>query len=401
MRCLSKKCLPSARLSGIWKIFLGNGTFKGRMKMTIAILYREELKEYDFGPGHPFRGDRYEIFPPFLRARLPENDHYKILAAPWATDEDLLLICQQEYIEVTRNFYKAANLGLDCPGRFYEFHSGDNSPMGRPGKLEEAARLIIGQAKKACDLIETGQFRKVVSLGGGIHHAKPNRGEGFCLYNDVAFAGKYLIEKYGLQRILILDTDAHAGNGTAEYFYEDRRVLFIDLHQDPRSIYPGTGFSHQIGEEEGRGYTINLPLPVQAGDRCYRRVLEEIVIPVTSEFGPQIILRNGGSDPHPMDTLTSLGLSVNGFRMIGETVREMAQICGGKVIDFIGSGYNREILPYAWLALIAGLGDFQIQIEEPLPIPERSETDIPYEETKGIIKETKKILREYWSCFTE
>jgi acetoin utilization protein AcuC len=369
--------------------------------MTIGILYREELKEYDFGPGHPFRGDRYEIFPCFLRAKLPENDHYRILPAEWATDEDLLLICQKEYIEFTRDFYKSANLGLDTNGRFYNFHSGDNFPIGRPGKLEEAARLIIGQAKKACDFTETGQFQKVVSLGGGIHHAKPNRGEGFCLYNDVAFAGKYLIEKYGLQRILILDTDAHAGNGTAEYFYEDPRVLLIDLHQDPRTIYPGTGFTHQIGEKEGRGYTLNLPMPVQAGDHCYQRVLEEIVLPVTSEFRPQIILRNGGSDPHFADRLTSLGLSVNGFRMIGETARKMAQICGGKVIDFIGSGYNREILPYAWLALIAGLGNFNIQIEEPVSIPKRFEEDSPYDETIGMIEEVKRILKEYWPCLTK
>jgi acetoin utilization protein AcuC len=369
--------------------------------MTIAILYREELKEYDFGPGHPFRGDRYEIFPRFLREKLPENNFYRFLRAAWATDEDLLLICQKEYIEFTKDFYKSANLGLGYKSGFNEFHSGDNAPMGRPGKLEEAARLIVGQAKKACDLIETGRFRKVVSLGGGIHHAKPNRGEGFCLYNDVAFAGKYLMEKYGLQRILILDTDAHAGNGTAEYFYKDPRVLFVDLHQDPRTVYPGTGFTHQVGESEGKGYTLNLPMPVRAGDRCYQLVFEEIVFPVSAEFKPQIILRNGGSDPHFMDTLTSLGLSVNGFRMIGETVREMAQICGGKVIDFIGSGYNREILPYAWLALIAGLGDFKIQIEEPLSIPKRFKEDLPYDETKGMIKEIKKILREYWTCLAK
>ena len=369
--------------------------------MTIAILYREELKEYDFGPGHPFRGDRYEIFPRFLREKLAEINHYKFLRAEWATDEDLLLICRKEYIEFTANFYKLANLGLEYDRRFYEFHTGDNFPMGRPGKLEEAARLIVGQAKEACDLIETGEFQKVVSLGGGIHHAKPNRGEGFCIYNDLAFAGKYLMEKYGLQRILILDTDAHAGNGTAEYFYKDPRVLLIDLHQDPQTIYPGTGFTHQIGESEGKGYTLNLPMPVRAGDPCYQLVFEEIVLPVSSEFKPQIILRNGGSDPHFMDTLTSLGLSVNGFRMIGETVREMAQICGGKVIDFIGSGYNKEILPYAWLALIAGLGNFKIQIEEPVSIPKRFKEDFPYDETKGMIKEIKKILGEYWRCLAK
>jgi acetoin utilization protein AcuC len=366
--------------------------------MTIAILYREELKEYDFGPGHPFRGDRYEIFPRFLREKLKPQGHYEFLSADGAADADLLLVCQREYIEFTGNYYKSTNLGLDHDHRFHQFHTDDNRPVGKPGKLEEAARLIVGQAKKACDLIAAGRFKKVVSMGGGLHHAKPSRGEGFCLYNDVAFAGKYLLEKYGLQRILILDTDAHAGNGTAEYFYDDPRVLFIDLHQDPQTIYPGTGFIHQIGENEGKGYTINLPMPIHAGDHCYRLVLQEVVLPVTFEFKPQIILRNGGSDPHFADPLTNLGLTLNGFRMIGQTVREMAQICEGKAIDFIGSGYNKEILPYAWLALIAGLGNFQIQIEEPLPIPGRLEEGSPYEETKTMIQEIKKNLKKYWPC---
>lgn len=367
--------------------------------MTLAILYREELKEYDFGPGHPFRGDRYEIFPRFLKERLPASGHYRFLRADWAIDADLLLICEKEYVEFNRQFYKAANLGLDYNDRrFSQFHTGDNRPAGRPGKLEEAARLVVGQAKKACDLIQSGRFEKVVSLGGGLHHAKPGWGEGFCIYNDVAFAGKYLLEEYSLQRILILDTDAHAGNGTAEYFYEDPRVLFIDIHQDPHTIYPGTGFTHQIGEKDGKGYTINLPLPIQAGDLSYRSVFEEVVLPVTLEFKPQIILRNGGSDPHFADHLTNLSLSVAGFRMIGGMVKEMAKVCEGKVIDMIGSGYNKEILPYAWLSLIAGLANFPIQIEEPVPPSTASKEDFSYEETKGMIKEAKKALKEYWPC---
>ena len=366
--------------------------------MTLGILYREELKEYDFGPGHPFRGDRYEIFPRFLKERLPARGHYKFLRADWATDADLSLICQKEYVEFNRQFYKAANLGLDYnDSRFSQFHSGDNRPAGRPGKLEEAARLVVGQAKKACDLIQSGRFEKVVSLGGGLHHAKPGWGEGFCIYNDVAFAGKYLLEKYGLQRVLILDTDAHAGNGTAEYFYEDPRVLFIDLHQDPHTIYPGTGFTHQIGQKDGKGYTINLPLPLQAGYLSYRLIFEKIIMPVTLEFKPQIIIRNGGSDPHFADFLTNLGLTIAGFRMIGEMVGEMAQICEGRVIDMIGSGYNKEILPYAWLSLIAGLAEFPIQVEEPVPPPSGSKEDLSYEETRGMIGEVKNLLKEYWS----
>jgi acetoin utilization protein AcuC len=366
--------------------------------LALGILYQGALKEYDFGPGHPFRGDRYEMFLQYLKDNLAEDDNYRILISNPATDDDLLLICGREYIEFTKEYYKAANLGLSYPGQFFRFHSGDNLPIGRPGKLEEAARLVIGQAKMACDLIQGGKFKKVVSVGGGLHHAKPSYGEGFCLYNDVAFCALYLIEKYGLERILVLDTDAHAGNGTAEYFYEDSRVLFIDLHQNPRTLYPGTGFVHQIGSGKGKGFTVNIPMPVNAGYDAYQMVLESIVQPMNQEFRPQIIIRNGGSDPHFNDGLTNLGLSVKGFRMIGERVREMASGCDDKVIDLIASGYNERVLPYAWLALISGLAAIELPIEEPEPIPPQFRDDLAFGETEMVLTEVRNNLKDYWTC---
>ncbi len=366
--------------------------------MAIGILYREELKEYDFGPGHPFRGDRYELFPKFLRDNLAEDDNYRILKAEAAGDEDLLLICQKEYIDFTKEYYRAANLGLSYPGPFARFHSGDNLPLGRPGKVEEAARLIVGQAKMACNLVQGGKFKKVVSIGGGLHHAKPNYGEGFCLYNDVAFCALYLRQAYKLERILILDTDAHAGNGTCEYFYEDPGVLFIDLHQNPLTLYPGTGFADEIGRNKGKGFTINVPMPINAGYDSYQLVFESIVAPVTREFAPQIIIRNGGSDPHFKDELTRLGLPVKGFRMIGEKVSEMASVCDGKVIDLIASGYNKKVLPYAWLALISGLADIEVKLEEPEPVPQSYRADLAFAETKKAVAEVKSYLKEYWKC---
>jgi len=368
--------------------------------MTIAILYREESKEYDFGPGHPLRGDRFEIFPKFLKENLPEDDNYRFLKAEPATDEDLLLICDQDYIDFTREYFKAANLGssLSHLGRFSRYHSMDNLPRGRPGKVEEAARLMMGQVKLAADLVQGGKYEKVVCIGGNQHHAKPGYGEGFCIYNDNAFAARYLMAEYGLQRLLILDTDAHAGNGTAEYFYEDPRVLFIDLHQDPRTLYPGTGFAQQIGSGNGKGFTINIPMPVYAAYDSYQLAFESIVEPVTQEFNPQIIIRNGGSDPHFGDELTNLGLPVTGFRMIGGKVREMAKTCQGRVIDVIGSGYTKVVLPYAWLALISGLANFSVEIEEPVPTPQRFQADSSFQDTKEVIEEVKRHLRDYWRC---
>ena len=367
--------------------------------MAIAILYSEKLKEYDFGPGHPFRSDRYDIFPEFLEKNLPKQADYQILEAEPVTDKGLALICQKDYIDFTKNYFKARNSGRQANGHFSQYHSNDNFPPIRPGKLEEAARIIIGQAKLACDIIQRGRFTKAISLGGGMHHAKENYGEGFCLYNDVAFAGKYLLKEYGLKRVLILDTDAHCGNGTMRYFYQEPKVLFIDIHQNPATLYPGTGFVNQIGERKGRGLTINVPLPMFAGNDSYQLVFKEIVEPAAKEFKPQIIIRNGGSDPHFADELTQLGLTVKGFEMIGQKVKAIAEICQGKVIDMIGSGYNKKVLASSWLALIYGLMGLKRKIEEPISVPKRFQKDLSLEETEKVVAEVKKNLKDYWKCF--
>lgn len=368
--------------------------------MTVPILYREDLKEYDFGPGHPFRGDRYQIFPRFLAEHVKSDDKYRFLKAELATDADLLRICDPAYIEFTKQYYRAAHLGLITDEEtFFQYHNPDNLPRGRSGKLEEAARMVIGQSKLAVDLVQSGKEKKIISIGGGLHHAKRKFGEGFCIYNDVAFTGIYLKEKYEIERILILDTDAHAGNGTADYFYSDPHVLFIDIHQDPYTLYPGTGFVHQIGAEEGIGKTVNIPLTPNAGNDSYKIVFEEIIEPLVDEFKPQIIIRNGGSDPHFGDELTSLGLTVVGFHMIGEKTRKIGEVCGGKVIDLIASGYNREILPHAWLALVAGLLDWDLPLNEPIQVPKILLEDRRLPDTWQTIDALKKQLKPYWKCF--
>jgi acetoin utilization protein AcuC len=368
--------------------------------LAVAILYREDLKEYDFGPGHPFRGDRYEVFPAFLRERVSEDDHYRFIKANPATDEDLLLICSQDYIDFTRDYYRQAHQGVIDHVKFGLYQSMDNMPFETPGKLEEAARLIIGQARMGCDLIQKGTFKVAISIGGGMHHAKPGFGEGFCLYNDVAFSARYLLNNYKLERIVILDTDAHAGNGTCEYFYDDPRVLFIDLHQDPHTLYPGTGTASEIGRDKGKGFTCNVPMPPNSGYDSYYRIFGEIVEPLIREFKPQIIIRNGGSDPHPDDGLTDLGLPVKGFQMIGEKVKHLADdMCGGRELDLIASGYNKRVLPYAWLALVSGIAGWNIDVEEPEPATHKFHKDPAYVQAKAVEAEVKNNLRPYWKCF--
>lgn len=370
--------------------------------MTISILFREELREYDFGPGHPFRGDRYEVFPGVLKSAIPEDGNYRFVAGDICTEDDLRLICSQEYIDFCRDYFLAAHNGetysrsMDFP----KYQSLDNLPRGRPGRLEEAARYIIGQVKLGAQLVMDGGEETVISIGGNLHHAKPDYGEGFCIYNDNAFVAKYLIERYKLVKVVILDTDAHQGNGTAEYFHTDPRVLFIDTHQDPTTLYPGVGFANDIGEGDGKGYTVNIPMPVYAGLDSYRLAFERIIEPVILEFKPQVIIRNGGSDPHFADGLTNLGLPVSGFRMIGEKVRKLTAQCGCREIDIIGSGYNMQVLPSAWLALVCGIAGFNLDIEEPVPVPQHFMVDSVADETEKMLAEVRGYLKDYWKSLT-
>jgi acetoin utilization protein AcuC len=368
--------------------------------MTVAILYQDDLKEYDFGSGHPFHGDRYASFMTFLKTRLAPDRLYEIIQSAPAGESELLRICDKDYIDFSREYFHAMAGGWTG---YYEnlsrYQSVDNKPIGVPGNVERAARIIIGQAKTACDLIQSGKHQKVISIGGGMHHAKRRFGEGFCVYNDVAFSALYLIEQYHLDRILVLDTDAHAGNGTVEYLSGNPAVLYIDIHQDPQTIYPGTGFVQEIGAGAAKGYSINVPMPVHAGNASYLAVFREVIAPVVAEFQPQIIIRNGGSDPHFNDGLTYLGVTVAGFRLIGEKVRELAEICGGRQIDLIASGYNAEILPYAWLSLLGGIADFPVTVEEPITVPTQYEQDLVLTATESMLQEVKRYHRDYWKCF--
>jgi acetoin utilization protein AcuC len=370
------------------------------MTLASAILYSDELKEYDFGPGHPFRGDRYEHFIKYFKARMTGEPFCDILSAEPADLTDLLKICDQDYINFNQEYYHAANAGWTAYSEdFSHYLSLDNKPIGIPGEVEKAARLIVGQAKTACDLVQNGQYQKAISIGGGMHHARQRFGEGFCIYNDVAFAAIYLIEKYNLERILILDTDAHAGNGTAEYIRTNSKVLFIDIHQNPRTIYPGTGFASDVGTNGRAGLTVNIPLPIGAGNASYQAAFDEIILPVTREYQPQIIIRNGGSDPHFNDGLTSLKMTNAGFRMMGDKVREMTNICQGKQIDLIASGYNTHVLPSAWLSLLSGIANFPITVEEPVPVPQQLNKDEALPEAQNILDQVRRFHHNYWRCF--
>ena len=358
--------------------------------MKTTIIYSKELKRYDFGEGHPFRSDRFEKFLELFKEKLGRNENFELKEnAALATDEELKLWHSNAYIEAIKN----ASQGRDVSGLF-RFISQDNiNPItGKfPQGIDEGARSIVKNSILAIEYIQQRKTKKAVSIGGGLHHAMSDYGEGFCVYNDVVIAVKHAIKKYNLKRVLVLDTDAHAGNGTCKAFYSDPKVLFIDLHQ--RGIYPLTGSASEIGRGKGKGFTVNLPLVAGTSDEAYELIFNEIIFPIAEEFKPQMIVRYGGSDPYFTDSLTGLGLTLDGFEMIRQKVKKLSDsLCEGRSADLICSGYNPDILTKVWLILIAGSGGVNLGFEE----KHLDMKNMRLEETKELIEKVKEVLKPYW-----
>lgn len=349
----------------------------------VHLFYHPDLRLYDFGEGHPFRGDRFaKLVEHMKRYGLDEMVDFKKPLE--ANDEILKLVHSSEYLETVKQ--------AEAHGRYLTM----DTPV-MPGAMQ-GARLIAGSGIAAADSLLDDECDIAVTLGG-LHHAGVSGGEGFCLVNDVAITAKYLIEKKGLERVLILDTDAHQGNGTMDIFYSEPRVLFISLHQDPRWLYPGKGFIHEIGVGDGRGRTINVPMPVYSTDSHYRRALNEICTPVIEEFQPQILIRNGGSDPHIQDILTNLGMDFPGLKMLGEYASNMSEKLEVKHIDMIASGYGK-LVNEGWLSLLCGVIGAEIpkdilELDKPFP----HDMEILDSKLDEVIKKAREFLKPYWNCF--
>jgi len=347
----------------------------------VAIIYHEGVANYDFGWGHPFRGERFPRFMKLIEEKGLLDDPKVSLHEPEpATNDDLLLVHAEGYPEeVERREAMLIPLSGDTPLR-----SG----------ISHAARLIVGSSLMAGDLVARGEAVVAEGVGGGLHHAGRGYGGGFCVFNDVAVSAQGLIERHGMERVMILDSDVHAGNGTMDIFYGEPRVLFVSVHQDPQTIYPGTGFIHQVGEGPGEGYTVNVPLPPGSGDDCMALFLEEVFKPLVAEFRPEVIIRNGGSDPHHADGLGSLNLTFKGLWSIGNAVAEAAQGAGCGVVDLCCSGYNMETVAEGWLSLLSGVMERENPVTQQECFPVYAGA---LEATRGVIEAVKGRLGEYWS----
>lgn len=180
------------------------------------------------------------------------------------------------------------------------------------------------------------------------HHACRNKGMGFCLLNNIAIAANHLTEK-GIKKIIILDLDCHHGNGTQEIFYKRSDVYYISLHQYP--FYPGTGSEYEIGEGEGMGYTINIPLDPHTDDNTYLKKLE-IFRETALKFSPEVILVSMGYDTYIDDPLTMMNITIDGYHKMVKFIKDAAKEIDVGVAFFLEGGYNLKGLPLGVLETI-------------------------------------------------
>jgi acetoin utilization deacetylase AcuC-like enzyme len=279
------------------------------------------------GAGHPESPERLRA----IVARLQESgvfDRLVHIQPLPAADEWITYIHAASYLEtLKRRAPTHGRVPLD-----------PDTSMS-PGSLS-AAYLAAGGLLTAADAIVSGSIdHAFCAVRPPGHHAEHDRAMGFCLFNNVAIAARYLQRKHGIARVLIVDWDVHHGNGTQHAFYDDPSVLFFSTHQYPH--YPGTGRPSEEGEGAGKGTTINVPMTAGEGDDVYRRLFEKVLIPAADNFKPDFVVLSAGFDAHRNDPLASMGLTEDGYAELTRLVVQIAQRhCNGRVLSSLEGGYH-------------------------------------------------------------
>ncbi|MCC7538687.1 MAG: histone deacetylase [Deltaproteobacteria bacterium] len=292
-----------------------------------AAIVDDELFDGHVKPGHPESPAR------LLAARRGLSDAASVLGDLWeprtlaqreCAPEELAAVHSEQYVERTlaRIAHGEGHLDADT---YFSAGTGRAALAAAAGVCDAATSVLHGEADVGVALVRPPG-----------HHAEIDRAMGFCLFNNVAVAARKVLAA-GARRVMILDWDAHHGNGTQHAFESDPRVLFVSLHQWP--LYPGTGAEVEIGEADGLGHTINLTMPPGSGPADYRAAFEQIVEPVGTDAAPDVVIVSSGFDAHRWDPLTDLALDPETYAWM---TRSASRIARGRVVVALEGGYDLE-----------------------------------------------------------
>lgn len=292
----------------------------------LAKVYHPQYLLHDMGSFHPESPQRLSA----ILDRLKETDLLKQIQdikVRKATFEELNAVHTREHILKVAQTAEKSGVYLDP------------DTLAGP-ETYEVALLAAGGLLQAVDAVMDSEYDQALALlRPPGHHAESDHAMGFCFFNNIGVAAEYLIQKYHLKKVAIVDFDVHHGNASQHMFYDRDDIFFVSTHRYP--FYPGTGAADERGKGAGSGYTLNLPMLVSSTDLDYQKVFEEKLIPALKEFNPEFLLVSAGFDAHEWDPLGGMKVTAQGFAWMVEVLQKVAQdCCAGKVVYSLEGGYH-------------------------------------------------------------
>ncbi len=293
------------------------------MTQKTGFVYHPDYLNHDTGPNHPERPDRLSVSLSTLQQSDVWEQLHRIEPTP-VSPAQLLYVHESNY-----------------PNHIAQ-HCASELPLTYDTTVVKAsydvALLSTGGVLCAADAVAAGTVQNAFAMVRPPgHHATSNRSMGFCLFNNIAIAARYLQREHGVGKVAIIDWDVHHGNGTQDIFYEDESVFFFSIHQSP--LYPGTGSSYERGSGRARSTTLNAPMPAGSGDDEYATVFTDMLIPALQDFSPEFTLISAGFDAHYLDPLAGIELTATGFARLTDLILEFAE---ERVVSALEGGYSLE-----------------------------------------------------------
>jgi len=318
--------------------------------------YSHQLEQYQFSETHPLKPMRLRLMMELLEA-YGLFDAALQLREPTLSDEEataaILRVHTPRYVEMVQ--------AISAGEPVMEMHRWGFSPWGDNPPfigMWEAALAYVKATVEAAYAVRAGA-PLAFSMGGGLHHAMPDRASGFCIFNDPALAITILRDRF--ERVAYLDIDLHHGDGVQWIFYRDPTVLTVSIHEGGRWLFPGTGAVDELGEDEGWGTAINIPLAPETDDDIWWWAFEQVVPRAFEWFRPQALVLQMGADPHYLDPLGHLNLTAQGW------LRAVAWACSLQLptVALGGGGYNLTTVPRMWTLAVATLAGVELPDETP------------------------------------